>query len=168
MESLKKCSRHKGYLPKSEFAKDTSRKDGYSYVCRSCRSKVTKKYNDNWRNKTPVGKKHGMTGTVEHEAWMGANQRCANPKNEKYSRYGGRGIVMCKEWRKDFLAFYLHIGPKPSPELSLDRIDNDGNYEPGNVRWATKSIQSENKRRNYGTFHDRVVAFRNIHTSPIE
>ena len=53
---------------------------------------------------------------------------------------------MCEEWKNDFMAFYNHVGPKPSPELSLDRIENDGNYEPGNVRWATSIDQANNKR----------------------
>lgn len=92
--------------------------------------------------------KHGMSRTPEYAAWASAKHRCCNDKSDKWIHYGGRGIKMCKEWRDDFLAFYLHIGPKPKPfsEYSLDRLDNEGNYEPGNVRWATVEEQHENRR----------------------
>jgi hypothetical protein len=74
--------------------------------------------------------------------------RCYNPKDTKYPDYGGRGIVMCDEWRNSFEAFLADVGPRPAPGLSIDRIDNDGNYEPGNVRWATHVVQQSNTRRN--------------------
>lgn len=73
-------------------------------------------------------------------------KRCENPKNHAYPRYGGRGITVCPEWRSDFAAFLRDVGPRPSPDLSLDRIDNNGNYEPGNVRWATAAQQAQNRR----------------------
>jgi hypothetical protein len=73
--------------------------------------------------------------------------RCSARTGKSYENYGARGIKVCDEWRADFLAFFRHIGPKPGPEYSVDRIDNDGNYEPGNVRWATRSQQAVNQRR---------------------
>jgi len=85
--------------------------------------------------------------TPEFAAWCAAKDRCSNPNNDHYCYYGGRGIRMAGEWLNDFAAFLAHIGPKPSPELSLDRIDVDGHYEPGNVRWATSSEQRLNQRR---------------------
>ena len=71
--------------------------------------------------------------------------RCTNPNSHKYPRYGGRGITVCDEWLESFQAFYDHIGDAPTPKHSLDRIDNDGNYEPGNVRWATPHQQRVNQ-----------------------
>lgn len=73
-------------------------------------------------------------------------KRCQNPNHHAYARYGGRGIQVCAEWRKDFAAFLRDVGHRPSPDLSLDRINNDGNYEPGNVRWATRQQQANNRR----------------------
>jgi len=75
-------------------------------------------------------------------------QRCSNPNAKNYERYGGRGIRVCAAWQASFLAFIRDIGPKPDPSYELDRIDNDGNYEPGNVRWATLLVQMNNTRKN--------------------
>jgi hypothetical protein len=76
--------------------------------------------------------------------------RCTNPKHPNWKNYGGRGISVCDEWRHSFKAFLAHIGPRPSSEHSLDRYpNNDGNYEPGNVRWATRSQQRRNTRVNH-------------------
>jgi hypothetical protein len=84
--------------------------------------------------------------TVEYCAWLNARGRCRNPNNEKFADYGGRGIQMCARW-ESFENFLADMGRKPSPSLSLDRINNDGNYEPGNCRWATTSEQARNKRK---------------------
>src|SRR3990167_3487865 len=89
---------------------------------------------------------HGMTRTAEHRAWQGAKRRCTDPALRSYADYGGRGIRMCSEWLNDFAAFFAHIGPRPSPSHSLDRIDTNGHYKPGNVRWATVEQQANNKR----------------------
>lgn len=90
--------------------------------------------------------KHGMAGTPEYRAWQQMRQRCSNRRHVEWRNYGGRGICVCKEWDQSFQAFYEHVGPRPSSQHSLDRIDNDGNYEPGNVRWATASEQRRNQR----------------------
>lgn len=87
---------------------------------------------------------HGMYGTPEYRAWHGARSRCYVKSNSKYEQYGGRGISMSSEW-KSFEQFLSDMGPKPSPEHSLDRIDVNGNYEKANCRWATREEQAYNK-----------------------
>ena len=84
----------------------------------------------------------------EYEAWRGAHGRCRHAGNRAYKNYGGRGIKVCESWSgpKGFETFYQDMGPKPSPNHSLDRINVDGNYEPSNCRWATRSEQNLNKR----------------------
>ena len=77
--------------------------------------------------------------------WHGMVRRCHNETDPSYARYGGRGIVVCERWRADVFAFLEDMGSPPSPEHTLDRINNDGNYEPGNCRWATAAEQARNK-----------------------
>jgi hypothetical protein len=92
---------------------------------------------------------HGRSGTPLYQLWRRIRRRCYDPKAHNYRYYGGRGITVCDAWRNDAGAFIAwieaNLGPCP-PGRSLDRVNNDGNYEPGNLRWATRSQQVRNRR----------------------
>jgi hypothetical protein len=94
---------------------------------------------------------HGQTAsyakTAEYTAWSNMVARCRPGTHPHTGRYGARGITICKQWRDSFEAFFADVGKRPSPQHSLDRINNDGDYEPGNVRWATRAQQQRNTRK---------------------
>ncbi len=95
-------------------------------------------------------KTHGLRGHPLYSKWASIKKRCYNKNEDNYIYYGGREISMCDEWINNFMAFYDYILTLPKIEtnekLTIDRIDNDGNYEPGNLRWATHKMQMANKR----------------------
>jgi hypothetical protein len=90
---------------------------------------------------------HGLSKLPEYRIWKGIKQRCLNPRCSGYSHYGAKGITIDKVWESSFLAFYQDMGSRPSPQHSIDRYpNNQGNYEPGNCRWATPKQQRANQR----------------------
>ncbi len=90
--------------------------------------------------------KHGMYKAPEFKAWVAIKQRCSNQKLPCYVNYGGRGISVCGRWLESFNNFYADMGDRPSEKHSIERKDNNGNYEPDNCKWATKSEQQRNLR----------------------
>lgn len=91
---------------------------------------------------------HGMQNTPEYDIWQHMKARCFNPKDKAFKNYGGRNITVCDEWKNSFGTFYSDMGLRPEG-TSLDRIDNNGNYEPTNCRWSTDIEQARNKRNNH-------------------
>jgi hypothetical protein len=90
--------------------------------------------------------RHGWRHAPEYTVWTNIKQRCLNPQSQAWADYGGRGIRICEEWARDFSSFINHVGPRPSPLHEIDRIDNNGHYEPGNVRWSLRSPNCRNRR----------------------
>lgn len=91
---------------------------------------------------------HLLSKTTEYSIWTNIKTRCYNPKHRYFYRYGGRGIVLCERWSESFENFLADMGPRPSPKHTIDRINNDGNYEKANCRWATMQEQQNNKSSN--------------------
>jgi hypothetical protein len=133
---------------KLAFVKSQSLTHGYTKSCSCLRRERLIKWNIDRST-------HGAIHTPEYWAYKGAKGRCTNPRNRSYKDYGGRGI----EFRfTSFQEFLKAVGYRPSPLHSLDRIENDGHYEPGNVQWATKEHQANNRRAYHETLNRQIAA----------
>lgn len=135
----------------------------YLCVCTSCDDKTqhyVRKYD--LLNKSSRMCKRCASSTAAkkppaYRSWAAMIQRCHNEKCKDYPNYGGRGIKVCQLWRDSFDAFFLMVGPRPNITDTLDRIDSNGNYEPGNVRWASREEQTRNQRSNINVEIDGVT-----------
>jgi hypothetical protein len=112
---------------------------------------------DDTKSRAPHGNtKHGFSGRREYTTWLKIRDRCTNPNSPDYPDYGGRGITVCDRWQASFEAFLVDFGPIPDG-MSIDRIDVNGNYEPGNCRLATPTMQARNRRDNALITHEGVT-----------
>lgn len=96
---------------------------------------------------------HGQSKSGEYHSWFAMKQRCTNSKSAMYHLYGGRGISVCERWTDSFEDFLQDMGPKPTPNHSIERRENSGNYEPDNCHWATTKQQNNNQRSNVRITH---------------
>lgn len=101
---------------------------------------------------------HGMDGTPEYRTWVAMRSRCSSPTNPNFDRYGARGITVCRRWDRSFAAFLKDMGARPKG-CTIDRIDNNGNYCPGNCRWATPKKQAQNRRNTVMVQHGGRAIF---------
>lgn len=128
-------------------------------ICTACGNTIQKiRKSDLKRGKTLMCKSCSQSSTGSttkdektkqvYNTWMAMTQRCYNPTNKDFKNYGARGITVHPVWKDSFEAFYMHMGPKPTPDHTIERINYDGNYEPGNVKWIPRKDQPLNTRSN--------------------
>lgn len=140
---MKTCRKCGAELPIEEYYKHPAMLDGYLNHCKKCVRERVAEYHD----KNPL-----------YDTWAGMRRRCDNPNHKFFKNYGGRGIKVCDKWSGSFESFRdWAVANGYRPGLTIDRVDNDGNYEPGNCRWSTWSEQARN-RRNTTIFNGKPLA----------
>ena len=147
-----------------ELGTNKSRHKIYLFKCECGNDKVATAINVRANRVKSCGclsKKHGKFGTKIYSVWAGMKSRCYYEKNENYINYGARGIKVCERWKNSFINFYEDMGDKPSAKHQLDRIDNDGDYDPSNCRWVTPSENCLNRRNK-----ENKTGFKNIKVTP--
>lgn len=139
------------------LVKELSGTSHYICVCSSCGKSIRKLRRHDLvagrsrmcsKCSSAINRKHGLRHTSEYSSWMNMCQRCHNPNSADYPHYGGRGIQVFPIWKASFEAFYMSLGPKPTPAYTIERLDFNKGYEPGNVVWATRQEQNVNKSDN--------------------
>lgn len=131
----------------------TAAKRLHNHTCQSCGCRRAKMVSD-------LQKTHGESKSDEYRIWASMKDRCYNPKSVSYRFYGARGVQVCSEWlnKNGFDKFIACLGKRPTAKHSIDRINSRGNYEPGNVRWATRKEQNNNARSNVNlTFQGEIL-----------
>lgn len=155
---LRRAERSQYWICKCDCGKETeTRKDrlvtGWTKSCGCLFTEVKTTHGHTIGRRKKTSEKVSRT----YESWGASKERCFNPNHPWFHNYGGRGIGMCEEWKNSFETFLKDMGERP-PETSLDRIDSNGNYEPGNCKWSTRLEQSQNRRPRKSGYKQKIKA----------